>query len=250
MTRNRGQRRGFCREISGFPRGGASNGATVFSCQRLLADPAWGAVGMQESTIVILIAVGVVVLIGLAFGVSLSSARRKREHKAQLFAEARQFVENIQHCKSLPVAATHLILKSGEVAFYSAACALYETRAVRQFTSGSTGVRIAKGVYIGGTKGYSTSTQEWTQIDNGILTVTNKRLVFDGGKADRAIALAKVLSVNSGLSGVEVSVENRQKSMVFGVPNPLIAAAIIRICSQVDDPQDLSQTTLDITFEE
>lgn len=49
---------------------------------------------------------------------------------------------------------------------------------------------------------------------------------------------------------LEVSVEGRQKSMVFEAANPLILATIIRICCQADDPLDLSQTTLNVTFVE
>jgi hypothetical protein len=145
---------------------------------------------------------------------------------------------------------TDLILKSGESAFYSASSALYETRAVRQYQSGYTGFRVAKGIYIGGSRGRSTSSQEWSKIDSGILTITNKRLIFDGGSADRSVALGKILAADSSLDSVEVSVENRQKSMVFAAENPLVLAVIIRICCQADNPLDLSQTPLNITYVE
>jgi hypothetical protein len=141
-------------------------------------------------------------------------------------------------------------MKSGETAFYSAPSALYETIAVRHYQSGHTGFRVAKGVYLGGSSGRSISSQEWSKIDSGTLTVTSKRLIFDGGTADRNAALTKILSAESRIDGVDVSVENRQKSMFFTAANPLVLATIIRICCQAPDPLDLSDTLLEITFAE
>ncbi len=143
-----------------------------------------------------------------------------------------------------------ILLKPGETAFYSAPSILYETRAVRHYQSGSVGFRVAKGIYVGGSKGRSISSQEWSQIDAGTLTITNKRLIFDGGGADRTVALNKVLSAESRMDGVEVSAESRQKSMVFAAENPLILATVIHICCQIPDPLNLSETQLQITFTE
>lgn len=198
----------------------------------------------MEYAIIIGLAVGIIIL------VAIGNAAQHRKHKERLLAEARQFMQFVEDRKALMPAATSVILKSGETAFYSAPSALHETRAVRHYQSGSTGFRVAKGVYVGGTKGRSVSTQEWAQIDSGVLTVTNRRLIFDGGATDRVVALRKVVGVESSLRGVEVSVEGRQKSMVFGAANPLIVAAIIRICCQAEDPLDLSQTNLNVTFVE
>ncbi len=192
----------------------------------------------------------VIVVVALIIWASAANAKHQREHRARSFAEARQFMASVEQSRALPTVATNIILKSGESAFYSAPSALYETRAVRHYQAGHTGFRVAKGVYIGGTSGRSVSNQEWNKIDTGRLTVTNKRLIFDGGSADRTVPLNKIVSVESNLTGIEVSVEGRQKSMVFEAANPLILAIIIRICCQADDPLNLSQTTLNVTFVE
>jgi hypothetical protein len=192
----------------------------------------------------------IVAVIAVCIWVAVANAKRQRERRAQMFAEARAFMASVEQSRALPVVGTNVMLKSGEVAFYSAPSALYETRAVRHYQAGHTGFRVAKGVYIGGTSGRSTSTQEWSKIDTGYLTVTNKRLIFDGGAQDRTVQLSKIVSAESSSTGIEVSVEGRQKSMVFESGNPLILAAIIRICCQTEDPRDLSQTTLNVTFAE
>jgi hypothetical protein len=163
--------------------------------------------------------------------------REQREGRAHMFAEARAFAAGVQQRRALPTVATNIILKSGEVAFYSAPSVLYETRAVGRHQLDSAGVR-------------STSTQQCRQIDTGRLTVTSKRLIFDGPGTDRILQLSKLVSVESDLTAVEVSAQGRQKSMFLTAANPLILALIIRICCQADDPRDLSQTTLDVTFVE
>jgi len=196
-----------------------------------------------------LVAIGAAV-VGIVVLVSAMKAVRRRKHRARLIAEAHQFLESARRDRALQPVPARILLKPGETAFYSAPSILYETRAVRHYQSGSVGFRVAKGIYVGGSKGRSISSQEWSQIDAGTLTITNKRLIFDGGGADRTVALNKVLSAESRMDGVEVSAESRQKSMVFAAENPLILATVIHICCQIPDPLNLSETQLQITFTE
>jgi len=75
-------------------------------------------------------------------------------------------------------------------------------------------------------------------------------LVFVGRKEDRTIPLKKIVSVNSSLAEIFVSIEGRQKTIALVVPNPLFARLGIGICSQVSDPSDLSGDKLTLTFKE
>jgi hypothetical protein len=199
----------------------------------------------MEYLILILILIIIAMLI-----VRATRASEKREFRARLLAEARQFMADVQNAHVLPTVPADIILKAGESAFYAAPAVLYETRAVRHYQSGHAGFRVAKGVYIGATSGCSLSSQEWSKIDAGRLTVTNKRLVFEGGGAHRSIPLKKIVSVVSSFTDVQVSAEGRQKTMAFEAANPLILAGIIRICCQVEDPLDLAQATLNVSFVE
>ncbi|MFO1503498.1 MAG: hypothetical protein U1F39_06745 [Steroidobacteraceae bacterium] len=155
--------------------------------------------------------------------------------------EARAFTNALKERRGLEPVACGLILKPGERAYYSSASDLYETRAVRHYESGNAGIRVAKGVWVGRSKGRAVSNQEWGRIDTGTLIVTNKRLVFDGGATDRSIALGKILSVQLLEDGIEVSVDGRQKSMVFKTPNSVIAAAVVHICTSTDNPERLTE---------
>lgn len=182
-------------------------------------------------------------------GVALALIDNYRKRRAKKVAEARAFVASAQAWKRLAVVATPVMLKAGEVAFYCSEARLHEPRTVRHYLSGSARVRLAKGLYIGGTKGRSISTQQWAQLGRGMLTVTNRRIVFEGGTENRSFPLEKVLSVKSSMNAVEISIEGRRQSIGFAVPNSLLLAAVVQICTRAD-PLNLSQTRLDITFED
>ncbi|MFA6563973.1 MAG: hypothetical protein WCV00_18875 [Verrucomicrobiia bacterium] len=192
----------------------------------------------------------VAVVVFLVIYGKVAAKRREEERRKMLVTDARLFLADLKESRALPIVQTKIILKPGEQAFYSEPSALYETRAVRHYQSGYTGFRVAKGIYVGGSQGRSVSTQEWSKIDDGFLTVTNKRLVFDGGGADRDVSVKKVVSVQAGEETIEVSVEGRQKSMIFDAANPLILATMIRICCQAEDASDLSKTTFDVTIKD
>ena len=168
-------------------------------------------------------------LLTLIIAVRTISGISKRHHRAHLLAEARRFLSGVAANDSFPPVSTQVLLRAGEVAIYDEPSTLFEKRAVRDYVSGRVGLRIAKGVWIGGSRGRSVSSQEWSKLSTGTLTLTNKRLVFNGDGVDRTVAREKIISVEAWSDAVEVSVENRQKSMVFSAANPFIAHALIAL---------------------
>src|SRR5688572_15879948 len=93
-------------------------------------------------------------------------------------------------------------LKAGERAFgVFEGAALVEPRRERgTFQAGSAGVsfRVMKGVTLrtGSTRGsYAAGAERPTAIDVGTLTITNKRVVFQGPKQAREWAFSKLLGV-------------------------------------------------------
>jgi hypothetical protein len=194
--------------------------------------------------VVAILVIAIIIIVGVV------RAKQRREQRALLFKQARDWAAGVQQNHALPIVPTDIILKPGESAFYSTPSTLYETRAVRSYQAGHSGFRVAKGVYIGRTSGRSISTQQWAALDTGWLTITNKRLVFVGGKEDRTIPLSKVVSIDNSLTEIVVAVEGRQKAMALAVPNSLIATLINRLCSQVSDPLNLSGDKININFRE
>ena len=166
-----------------------------------------------------------------------------------MLSEAQVFADAVKTNRRLTSVNTKLFLKMDEKAYWEGATTLLETRAVRKYQSGSTGFRVAKGVYVGGTKGHSYSNEEWTKIADGTLTITNKRLVFNGDKSDRNVPLDKIINIDNHLDAISVSSENRQKTMVFMLNNPAITSMVLSICIQADNPDDLSGVDLNIEIQ-
>jgi DNA-directed RNA polymerase subunit M/transcription elongation factor TFIIS len=96
---------------------------------------------------------------------------------------------------------------------------LWEPRAVRQ-TRGAYGgptFRIAKGVSfrVGSFAARSESHEELRTIDQGMLTLTNKRLVFTGTKRTTNIDLRKIVAIEPYSDGIASQRENKQKTEYF-----------------------------------
>ena len=157
-----------------------------------------------------------------------------------LIVEANSFTENIIKTKSLEPISTHINLKTDEKAFLQCNSTLKETRNVRYYQSDRVGFRVSKRIYFGKTSGKSQGEEEFKNIDDGTLTLTNKRIVFNGSSNTRNVQISKLIAVNALGDSIEVSSENRQKSMIFTVPNPLIWRFTVKLLSSVQDPLNLT----------
>lgn len=168
---------------------------------------------------IVLIATSVVV-VWISFGLFRRARRRARLER--LKEEAVGVINQIARTGTLKAPATRLILPEGEVAILEEQSLLFESRAYRLY--GGVGTRVG-GVYVGG--GVSESQQRLKKIDEGILTLTNERLIFDGGLENRSITLSDILSVNPWLDAIEVSIHRKAKSQVFSVLNPFVWTMLI-----------------------
>jgi hypothetical protein len=143
-----------------------------------------------------------ILVTGIIATVAAVDAKKRREKRELLVKQAQEFIDGVKQKLTLPVVSTDIMLKPDEKAVYSSSSVLYETRAVREYRAVHSGVRVAKGVYIGGTSGRSLSTQQWAKLDTGCLTITNKRVVFVGTKEERAFPLDKGISVDPNLTAI------------------------------------------------
>lgn len=113
-----------------------------------------------------------------------------------------------------------VILKKNERAvLVLSGISLLEPRAVRK-TRGAYGgptIRVAKGVSfrLGGVQATSESHEELRNIDQGVLTLTNKRLIFTGKKRTTNINLGKILAIEPYKDGIGSQRENKQKTEYF-----------------------------------
>ena len=112
-----------------------------------------------------------------------------------------------------------ILKKKEDLIFALPNTSLWEPRAVRRTTGGYGGpsFRVAKGVYfrVGGFRAQSESHKELRTIDQGALTLTNKRLVFSGAKRTINIDLRKIISVEPYSDGIALRREGKQKTQYF-----------------------------------
>ncbi len=191
---------------------------------------------------------GLFLLAAILCYVSARSAFR-RVRLVNRINDAQDFFRFVEAQRALPSVQTSAILKRDETAFYVAPANLYESRAVREYQSGSAGVRVMKGVYIGQTRGRSISRDQITLIDRGVLTLTSQRLIFDGRQTDRTVALGKIVGMDNAETLLEVSSEGRQKSMIFELGNAIIAGLVLKTCCSVEDPLNMRNDTFNVQLD-
>ncbi|MHC1625939.1 MAG: hypothetical protein ACXQTG_02760 [Methanoculleaceae archaeon] len=113
-----------------------------------------------------------------------------------------------------------VILKRGERAVLKIPdVKLKEPRKVRRTYGGGAGpsFRIARGVYLrAGTFGArSESHEEIKEIDSGTLTLTNRRLVFTGGRRTVTIRLNKIVAMEPVNDGITINREGKQRTEYY-----------------------------------
>jgi hypothetical protein len=142
-----------------------------------------------------------------------------------------EFTQQLLARGTLEPIEVNLALRQSEFGYLEGPVALYENRAVRAYQSGPRlYTRIMPGVSIStGSSGHSKSHDEMTFVADGVLTLTNQRLVFIGVGESRTIPLDKVISIQSAPNGMIVSVESRTKNMWFDGLNPYIWPAVYQL---------------------
>jgi hypothetical protein len=169
--------------------------------------------------------------------VNVVSTRRTKQRNAEESAALKKRMESeykvwcttVVLNNGLKPISSNICLMGDERCFYSDDAVLYEPRSVRNSTHLGGGVRVARGVVIGGGNSWSESHDEWRAISSGTLYITNKRIIFDGEMHDRTIKFSALTVVQAGIQELTISCSTRQKTMVFGGINARIARDTIRL---------------------
>jgi hypothetical protein len=130
---------------------------------------------------------------------SLSESQKKDR---DLFALYWQIENGEMPWFDVPIA-----LQKNERCHFAARCSWYElrTKTIRADYSGvSYRIRIAKGLYyrVGSVKVAPVKQEQLTQIDSGKIYFTNKRVIFDGGRANKTIKLSALIGIEPYTDGI------------------------------------------------
>lgn len=115
-----------------------------------------------------------------------------------------------------------LMAKKGEVVHLEAPAALMKEVAVHEWRGGSQGVsfRVAKGVRyrVGATRGHLVTVGTELQIaDQGVLSVTSKRVAYLGNRKTLDMPYTRVIGMNLYSDGIQFSLSNRQNAPLFRI---------------------------------
>jgi hypothetical protein len=141
-----------------------------------------------------------------------------------------QMVMNISigQLPALPPAASQLRQNPGEVVHGEVPVQILDEKVVRrEYRGRSSGmsVRIAKGVSyrFGSTRGHSVPITAVVPIDQGMLSITNQRVVFIGQKKSFSVEWNKVLGAMPAADGVQLAFASRTKSATVHYLDPTYA---------------------------
>ena len=121
-----------------------------------------------------------------------------------------------------------IILKRGEeLLLVLHNVSLLEPRTVRTGRYGGPSIRVAKGIYFKVGSFQAESHEELRKIDQGILTLTNKRLVFTGTKRTVNIDIRKIISIEPYSDAIAIRRSGKQKTEYFaGIDGTKISISV------------------------
>jgi hypothetical protein len=133
---------------------------------------------------------------------------------------------------TIPTVDSSIMLQRGEVCHYSAQADWHElrTRTVRSGYSGTlTSIRIAKGLSyrIGNYTPNCVTEDVLMMIDSGTVYVTNKRVIFDGGKKNTAIRHSAIIGITPYANGVGIEKATGKSPVLVLHGDAEIAATIL-----------------------
>lgn len=187
----------------------------------------------MEAIIIVILIVIVIFLIKLVIDKKQEKIKQKML-QIQLVADAKAYIEDAKIKKRFPAGITVLMLTDSEQALFEEKTELIESRAVRNTGGGGVRIRVAKGVSIGGFGAQGESHQAYRVIDQGKITLTNKKIIFSGLMGNRIIPITKIIKFEPFTDGMKIEIDGRSKNVAFHIGNAFLWGAIVNILHSTD----------------
>ena len=125
-----------------------------------------------------------------------------------------------------------LLLKAGETAYTEVTATLLKEVAERELQGASHGVSIPLGHGVryrtGSVRGRMVTVgTHWQPADSGILTITDTRVVYHGGRKTLEFAFSKLATLNAYSDAIDLGVTNRQATSTLAVNDPAYVSGMI-----------------------
>jgi hypothetical protein len=149
------------------------------------------------------------------------------------------FVSSINGGILPEVTSPHILAKKGEIVHYECTANLMKEVAVRQYQGGYSGFSFPIGktgvrYRVGATKGHSVQVGTQMQVaDSGLLSVTNKRVVYAGSRKTVDMPYSKLINLTAYSDGIQFHLSNRVNAPLFTMPRGAnVVAAIVNRAAQ------------------
>jgi ribosomal protein L21E len=130
-------------------------------------------------------------------------------------------------------------VKKGEMVHIECAASLMKEVAIRQYQGGYSGFSIPLGktgirYKVGGSRGHSVEVGTQLNVaDSGVLSVTNKRVVYSGTRKTVDMPYSKLVNLGVYNDGLQFHLSNRVNAPLFQVPRgSQVVAAIVNAAAQ------------------
>lgn len=146
---------------------------------------------------------------------------------------ANQFTLALARSGRFAESATRLLLKHGEVAYCERCADLLEEVVMEETHRGSSGFTIPLGHGVQYTLGSRPARRpatgrRWLPTDEGFLTVTNQRVVFQGTRRTHECPFPALATLAEYSDAVVFGVTTREATSAFRVTDPAFVAGMVR----------------------
>ena len=192
---------------------------------------------MDTSTVFV---IGFILIVVAALITAGQESEKRKAKYAAAQNKAADFVKDIIESGGLTPIPSPSRLEEGEVCYYSEHACLLEARPVSEYNSSSVGVKMTRNISVRSTKGKSVSHDRIQIVDNGTLSVTNRRIIFMGTRGQRSFALSSIMANSRIGHVVEITSSERENKMLFAIENGRIFSFVLKVCLKFEIPSEFS----------
>jgi hypothetical protein len=166
---------------------------------------------------------GLIIGLLVAFRALRAAARRRRiRRKVQ---RVMAYFDEVNRSLRFPECHVPINVLSNEFGLLCSDALLWEMRSRRYATGGR--IRIARGVRVGGYRQYHYR-REPEAVAHGVLSITNRRVVFTGSKA-ATIEYRHLVAIDNDSASVTIQSSQRQTPIMFSFDDAILGATLIRL---------------------
>ncbi|MCK9335643.1 MAG: hypothetical protein M0Q99_10065 [Candidatus Cloacimonetes bacterium] len=154
-----------------------------------------------------------------------------------MLEECQQLCDRAYEEQKMPEVSLPFQIKKGEKGYIKDRVDFHEQRSKSVSTRGGGAIRVAKGIYLGGSQGTSRSVPEMRMIDQGNIFFTNQRILFIGENAVKEYPLKRIISISTAKDGFWIASEGKQKRQFFKTyHNPMLWDLVLRMHNEYINP--------------